>query len=140
MRLGIKGLSELRERLASVRPEEILSRALAEQAERMAQAVRDGFDEPQGAGDHDKPWLRTGALHDSIEATSNGLEAAVGSNDKAAAPQEDGNRDDPAAAIPRAGRGDAGRSDRARGLRRDGGGAGKSTASGNCTRCYCDGG
>ena len=90
MRLEIKGLTELRERLARVRVEELASRALAEQAERMAEAVRESLSAPPGAGDHDKPWARTGALRDSIGATTDGLKAAIGSNDPAAAPQEMG--------------------------------------------------
>ena len=90
MRLQIKGLAELRERLARLNAEEILGRALAEQAERLAEAVRDGLSQPAGAGGHDRPWVRSGALRDSIEAQSNGLSAAVGSNDPAAAPQEMG--------------------------------------------------
>lgn len=88
MPLKIKGLAEFRTRLQRLRPDELMATALAEQAESLAQAVRDGLAEPQGAGDHDKPWRRTGALHDSITATAAGLEAAVGSNDPAAAPQE----------------------------------------------------
>lgn len=90
MPLLIKGLTELRTRLARLRPDELLATALAEQAERLGQAVRDGLGEPQGAGEHDKPWRRTGALHDSIAVSAAGLEAAVGSNDPAAAPQEHG--------------------------------------------------
>jgi phage gpG-like protein len=88
MRLQIKGLAELQARLERVRVEEIMAKALAEQAERMAQAVREALSDPPGAGPHDKPWQQTGALHDSITATANGLEAAVGSNEQAAAPQE----------------------------------------------------
>ena len=90
MRIEIKGLSELRQRLAQIRPEEIMARALAEQAQRLAEAVQENLSEPQGAGSHDTPWVRTGALRDSIAATAEGLEAAVGSNDPAAAPQEMG--------------------------------------------------
>ncbi|MDP9096373.1 MAG: hypothetical protein M3N26_07475 [Pseudomonadota bacterium] len=88
MRLTITGLSEIRARLDRLRPADIMAAALAEQAERMAAVIRDGLAEPQGSGAHDKPWARTGALHDSIASTANGLEAAIGSNDPAAAPQE----------------------------------------------------
>lgn len=88
MRLEIKGLSELRTRLEAVRPAEILARTLAAEADRLAQAVRDGLSSPPGGGEHERPWARTGALHDSIAATAEGLEASVGSNDPAAAPQE----------------------------------------------------
>ncbi len=90
MKLSIQGLSGLRARLDRLRPEDILATALADQAERLAQSVRDTLAEPQGSGAHDQPWRRTGALHDSIASTASGLEAAVGSNDPAAAPQEMG--------------------------------------------------
>ena len=90
MRVEIKGLAELRARLASIRPAEIMASALAEQAERLAQVVRDSLSEPPGGGPHDQPWAQTGALRDSIAAQANGLEAVVGSNDPAAAPQEMG--------------------------------------------------
>lgn len=90
MRLEIKGLAELRERLARVNAEEVLARALAAQAERLAEAVRDGLSQPAGAGGHDRPWVRSGALRDSIESQASGLAASVGSNDPAAAPQEMG--------------------------------------------------
>lgn len=91
MRLEIKGVAQWRDRLASLQAEEVMARALAEQADRLAQAVRDGLDEPPG-GPHDRPWTRTGALRDSVTAQSDGLDAAVGSNDPAAAPQEMGTR------------------------------------------------
>ena len=90
MQLGIKGLAELRARLEAIRPAELMASALATQAERLAEAVRDGLATPPGAGDHDRPWARTGALRDSIAASAEGLEASVGSNDPAAAPQEMG--------------------------------------------------
>lgn len=90
MRLEIKGLAEVRARLASVRAEEVMARVLAEQADRLAQAVRDGLSAAPGAGAHDRPWAQTGALRDSIGAQVEGLQAAVGSNDPAAAPQEIG--------------------------------------------------
>ena len=67
-----------------------MSRALADQAERMAEAVRQNLSEAPDAGAHDRPWVRTGALRDSIAASATGLEAAIGSNDPAAAPQEMG--------------------------------------------------
>ena len=88
MRLEIKGLTELRERLERLRAEELMARALAEQAERMAEAVREGLSDPPGGGEHDRPWLQSGSLRDSIGAQSDGLQAVVGSNDAAAAPQE----------------------------------------------------
>lgn len=90
MPLEIKGLSELRERLERLRVEEVMARALAEQAGRMAAAVLDTLSDPPGAGGHDQPWLRSGALRDSVGAEADGLQAAVGSSDPAAVPQEMG--------------------------------------------------
>jgi len=55
MALDVRGLSELRERLERLRVEEVMARALAAQAERMAAAVRDGLSEPPGTGGHDEP-------------------------------------------------------------------------------------
>lgn len=90
MPLEIKGLSELRERLERLRVEEVMARALAEQAGRIAAAVRDTLSDPPGAGGHDQPWLQSGALRDSVAAEADGLQAAVGSSDPAAVPQETG--------------------------------------------------
>ncbi len=90
MRLKISGLNELRERLERLRSEEVMARALAEQAERMAAKVRDGLSEQPGAAGHDEPWLQSGALRDSVGAQADGLQAAVGSSDPAAVPQEMG--------------------------------------------------
>jgi phage gpG-like protein len=90
MRLEIKGLKEMRERLERLRGEDVMARALAEQAERMAEVVKEGLSGPPGGGEHDRPWLQSGALQNSIGARSDGLNAAVGSNDPAAVPQEMG--------------------------------------------------
>jgi len=88
MQIEIKGLAELHQRLAQARLDEILASALAEESQHLAEAVRETLSQSQSAGSHDVPWVRTGALRDSIEATASGLQAAVGSNDPAAAPQE----------------------------------------------------
>ena len=88
--MEIKGLREIRERLERLRADEVMARALAEQAERLAASVRDGLSGPPGSDGHDRPWVRSGALRDSIGAQSEGLSAAVGSSDPAAAPQEMG--------------------------------------------------
>lgn len=56
----------------------------------MAAAVRDTLSDPPGAGGHDQPWLQSGALRDSVGAEADGLQAAVGSSDPAATPQEMG--------------------------------------------------
>jgi phage gpG-like protein len=90
MRLDIKGVAELRVRLASIHAEEVMARALAEEAERLAQAVREGLSDAPGAGALDRSWAPTGALRDSVGAQADGLQALVGSSDPAAAPQEMG--------------------------------------------------
>jgi len=95
-RLEIKGLSELRERLERLRVEDVMARALAEQAERLAAAVREALSEPSGTGGHDQPWLQSGALRDSVGVQADGLQAAVGSDDPAAVPQEMGTSSLPA--------------------------------------------
>ena len=96
MGLKITGLNELRERLERLRPEEVMAKALAEQAQRIAARVRDGLSEPPGAGGHDEAWLRSGALRDSVGAQADGLQAAIGSSDPAAVPQELGTAHMPA--------------------------------------------
>lgn len=96
MRLEIKGLSELRERLERLRVEDVMARALAEQAERLAAAVREDLSEPSGTGGHDQPWLQSGALRDSVGVQAGGLQAAVGSDNPAAVPQEMGTSTMPA--------------------------------------------
>lgn len=90
MRLEIEGLAELRERLALVRVEEVMSRALADQAEGLAEAVRDGLSNTPGSAEHDRPWLRSGELRESVGSQTDGLQAVVGTSDPAAAPQEMG--------------------------------------------------
>ena len=55
MVLRITGLNELRERLERLRAEEVMARALAEQAKRMAERVREGLSETPGAAGHGKP-------------------------------------------------------------------------------------
>ena len=55
MGLRISGLNELRERLEHLRPEEMMARALAEQAQRMAARVQEGLSEQPGAAGHDEP-------------------------------------------------------------------------------------
>ncbi len=90
MWLGISGLAELRARLEAVRANEVMARALAEQAGRMAAAVREGLSGSPDSGEHDRPWMESGALRESVGSTADGLEAAVGSSDPAAGPQEMG--------------------------------------------------
>ena len=90
MGLGIKGLAELRARLARLQAETVMARALAAEAERVAEAVRAGLSEVAGSGAHEEPWLRTGALRDSVGVQADGLTAVIGSGDPAAVPQEIG--------------------------------------------------
>ena len=71
-------------------PREVMARALAEQAARMAARVRDGLSDPPGGSGHDEPWLQSGALRNSVGAQADGLQAVVGSSDPAAIPQEMG--------------------------------------------------
>ena len=96
MRLNISGLNELRERFERLRPAEVMARALAEQAARMAARVRDGLSEQSGTAGHDEPWLQSGALRDSVGAQADGLQAVVGSSDPAAVSQELGTAHMPA--------------------------------------------
>lgn len=86
--MRITGLNELRERLERLRPDEVMARALTEQAARMAARVREGLSEPPGGSGHDEPWLQSGALRSSVGSQADGLQAAVGSSDAAAVPQE----------------------------------------------------
>ena len=96
MVLRITGLNELRERLERLRPEEVMARALAEQAARMADRVREGLSEAPGGPGHDEPWLQSGELRNSVGSQADGLQAAVGSSDPAAVPQELGTAHMPA--------------------------------------------
>lgn len=90
MQIGISGLAELRARLAAVRADEVMARSLAEQAGRVAEAVRDDLSTPPGSGEHDRPWIESGALRESVAFVAEGLEASIGSSNPAAAPQEMG--------------------------------------------------
>lgn len=87
--LRITGLRELAQRLARLRPDEEAATALDGAAATLADAVRGRLSAPPG-GAHDAPWLRTGALRDSIGHASDGFTAAVGSASAAAAAQEMG--------------------------------------------------
>ena len=80
----------MRARLERLRVDEVMAQELARQAERVAEAVREGLSGAPGAGEHDRPWVRSGALRASVGAQSDGLQAVVGSSDPAAAPQEMG--------------------------------------------------
>ena len=76
--------------IAALRDAEVegtMAAVLAGQAEALAGAVREALGTPPG-GDHGRPWVQTGALQGSIGYEAKGLQAAVGSSDPAAAPQE----------------------------------------------------
>ena len=90
------GLSELRARLEALRVDTVMAAALARGAEGMAEEVRAGLGEAPGGSAHERPWVQSGALRDSIGVVSEGLVAVVGSSDKAAVPQEIGTRVVPA--------------------------------------------
>ncbi len=75
--------------LATLPITDTLTRTLATEAARLADAVRENLATPPG-GPHERPWQRSGALQASIETQTDGLTAAVTSSDPAAAPQEFG--------------------------------------------------
>ena len=81
-------LTALRERLEAIRVADLMARTLATQASRLAEAVRAGMHQ-EGAS-HERPWVQTGALQESIGSIAEGLSAAVRSSDPAAMPQEMG--------------------------------------------------
>lgn len=87
--LGVAGLAEAIARLRGADPPGAMAAALEGQAALMAQAVQDGLGDAPGGG-HERPWLETGALRASVGHQADGLQAAVGSSDPAAAPQEMG--------------------------------------------------
>lgn len=93
--LAVAGLAALRARLEALRVEAVMAAALARGAEGMAEGVRAGLAEVPGAA-HERPWVRSGALRDSVGVVSEGLVAVVGSSDVAAVPQEMGTRVVPA--------------------------------------------
>lgn len=87
--IGVAGLAEAIARLRDAEVAGVMGVVLEAQAGLMAEAVRAGLGTAPG-GDHTRPWLRTGALRESVAHGSEGLRAVVGSSDKAAAPQEMG--------------------------------------------------
>ena len=75
-----------------MRAEAVMAAALAVEAEGIAEAVREGLGEAAGEGAHERPWVQSGALRDSVGVAVEGLEAVIGSSDPAALPQEIGTR------------------------------------------------
>ncbi len=82
-------LSEFTRRLARLDLETVANAALAAQAETIEIQLRDALSTAPG-GPHDHPWLRTGALRDSIAFQAEGPEAAIGSTSQVAFWQEHG--------------------------------------------------
>jgi phage gpG-like protein len=76
-------LSEFTRRLATLNLEALANAALAAQAETIGNQLRAALSTTPG-GPHDHPWLRTGALRDSIEVQAEGPEALIGSASKVA--------------------------------------------------------
>ena len=73
--------------LADLPIAETLAAALADQSERLAEAVRVSLATPSG-GPHEEPWRQTGSLQSSISSVAEALTAQIGSDDPAAAAQE----------------------------------------------------
>lgn len=94
----MRGLAAWRARLEGVHVEAVMAAALAREAEGVAAEVRAGLGEAPGAA-HERPWVRSGALQESIGVAAEGLVAVVGSSDVAAVPQEMGTRVVPARAF-----------------------------------------
>jgi len=69
--------------------EEVLTAALADEAQALATALRETLATSPG-GPHSHPWQRTGALHNSIGVAESATEAVIGSNDPVALYQEHG--------------------------------------------------
>ncbi len=69
--------------------EATLADALVDEASALADAIREELATPVG-GPHSHPWLRTGALHDSVTVSTDVGEAVIGSNDPVAFYQEHG--------------------------------------------------
>lgn len=87
--IQVRGLQEILARLRGADAPGTMAAMLETQAGLLADAVRESLGTPPG-GDHSRPWEQTGALQASIGHQAAGLEAVVGSNDPAAAPQESG--------------------------------------------------
>lgn len=89
--IGIDGLATFRARMEQLELEAAARRGLLGAGEHVAESVRALLSTPPG-GPHAAPWLRTGALRDSIavEETDSGVEIA--STSAVAVHQEMGTR------------------------------------------------
>jgi len=92
--MQIDGSRQAAQRLAELE----LPRAATDALERAAAIVEtrvvQALSHPPG-GQHDMPWLRTGALRDSIGCTAEGTTATIGSTSEVAVDQELGTRSVP---------------------------------------------
>ncbi len=80
---------DLAEQLRRLPVQEAMRSALARSAARLQDAVAEALSAAPG-GEHDAPWLRTGALRASISQHVDALDAVVGSNSDVAEFQERG--------------------------------------------------
>ncbi len=80
---------DLADRLGRVDLAAVGADALAVQASVLANAVREALSNPPG-GPHEYPWLRTGALRDSVATDVGPTEALIGSTSDVALYQERG--------------------------------------------------
>ena len=85
--ISIRGLTDLRRRLASLDFPTACAEATKSAASALAARIRGGLAVAPG-GPHDRPWLRSGDLHDSIAADSDATGVTVGSTEAVAVDQE----------------------------------------------------
>jgi hypothetical protein len=87
----VLGLRQGKERLANLGLDLAIGEALEMAAQELEANIIDVLSQPPGQ-DHSVPWLRTGALRDSIGHEVDGAVAVVGSSSDVAVDQELGTR------------------------------------------------
>jgi hypothetical protein len=87
-------LTELAARLWRFDTEPVQRQALGDAASRIEAAVRAALSHPPD-GEHETPWMRSGALRASIAHEADALRAVIGSTSTVARCQELGTRRDP---------------------------------------------
>ena len=92
--ISIEGLRRLTDALARLDLEAAEKESLSAAAAQIESAVKQALSHRPGE-DHSAPWLRTGALRDSISHAAGAREAAIGSNSPIAVYQEMGTRSAP---------------------------------------------
>ena len=92
--ISADGLHVLSQTLGRLQEGDFGSSVLDDAAQALQSAVKARLSHVPGE-QHDAPWLRTGALRDSIGVDVGADEAVIGSNDPAALAQELGTRRDP---------------------------------------------